>query len=369
VYLRPWFRRTWVRQEVFAARELILRCGSLEINLREVVDWKQEWLQLREQDQELAQTSPLLRILDVGASAGLTATDVLLRTLEEGTSFAASDPRDLVYGVLGLIGGVDKPKENLWAEQDPAISPKIIVQIKEAIQAFPIDYSSTVSQVYQDVVRFTITQDKNLHSLCRYENQHRRAADIPAWAIDWREEVTTSIFDVEPRSTNKRRSSPITDFSGFMGGGLLRLEGFRVGTLTYVSHVKGGWLQRNGKWFGERMPSTQNLRSSEVEDFFIHRCRKAQIAYKPAVSGWIRKQHRGGIGKLAAEDGEAILPRGESLPGDLVVYLWGGRDLFLLRPGLRNRFQFLGGVAIPDSTWDDIFSMAAEIEAETFHLT
>lgn len=365
VYLRPWFRRTWIRQEVFAAQAVILKCGSLETNLRQVVDWEQEWLELQEKDQELAQTSTLLRILDVGASVGLTATDVLLGTLGKGTSFAASDPRDLVYGILGLIGGIDKPKENLWAERHPAMSRKIIVQIKEAIQAFPIDYSSTVSQVYQDVVKFTITQDKDLHSLCRYERQHRRADDIPTWAIDWREEVITNIFYLKPRPYDERRSSTMNGFSGFIGGGLLCLRGFRVGNLEHASPMVCYRRWGNSKLYKERLLLRRVLGSSEMDSFFLTDsfltdgyC-EAQIVYNPAVLD------RMGV---IAEVDEYIIPMGVSIPGDLVVYLLGGNDLFLLRPSLGNRFQFLGGVAVPNRLWNDIFDVAAEIGAETFIL-
>lgn len=29
IYTRPWFQRIWIQQEIFAARNLILRCGAL----------------------------------------------------------------------------------------------------------------------------------------------------------------------------------------------------------------------------------------------------------------------------------------------------------------------------------------------------
>ena len=119
--------------------------------------------------------SKILEILARGAANGTTLSEVFHQTLEEGSRFAASDPRDHVYAICGMI-----------RERGGCMD----------VDNFPIDYSKLVSEAYQEVIRFSLLsmyQSQHidfpnrytaLRALWQYEVQLNRECDIPSWAID-----------------------------------------------------------------------------------------------------------------------------------------------------------------------------------------
>jgi hypothetical protein len=134
VHSRPWFGRTWIRQEGFAARRIVIRCGALEIDFREFfnISWAHAWISRAlylyregrkdDADAQFAKMSELMEILLRGGAdfwdakarfrrdthiLNDTATQVLYKVLEVGTYFEVTDPRDFVYGILGTVSNID----------------------------------------------------------------------------------------------------------------------------------------------------------------------------------------------------------------------------------------------------------------------
>jgi hypothetical protein len=87
-----------------------------------------------------------------------------------GRPFDATDPRGKVYSVPGMA---EVPVEN-----DKPV---------ESAMAMRIDYSQSISQVYQYLVKFMINRDNNLDVLSIIST-HRDAnsLDLPTWTPDWR---------------------------------------------------------------------------------------------------------------------------------------------------------------------------------------
>lgn len=104
--------------------------------------------------------------------------------------FEATDPRDLVYGVLGITNTITRTAQQA---QDASIPPWALI----------IDYTRSTSQVFQDVVRYLTNRDRCLEVLCLVESfggqpiQGKGGHDVglPTWTPDWRK---TSSF-----STNR----------------------------------------------------------------------------------------------------------------------------------------------------------------------
>ena len=114
-----------------------------------------------------------------------------LRTLQDGASFHVTDPRDRVYGTLGIISSTTT---RLHVEDRPDIKT----------QNFPINYDKTVDEVYQDVVWFLIATDRNLDCLTVFEDRRDLLSDLPSWATDWRRDVTRSFNGVDADSSGDR---------------------------------------------------------------------------------------------------------------------------------------------------------------------
>ena len=69
--------------------------------------------------------------------------------------------------------------------------------IKSDVVSFPIDYAKSVSDVYQDITKFSIKKDRSLQVLYKFEVQPVRNQDIPSWSVNWRNSVKENGLQVE----------------------------------------------------------------------------------------------------------------------------------------------------------------------------
>lgn len=132
LYARPWFSRVWCIQEIVLAKEAVMLWGDFELS----------WIDVGEIATWLTSIEPI-RVLayeDDAFYAGIECTHAdhvyairrelldLLQTLDACCIFQATDPRDMVYGVLALVDA------------------------KEDVEALLVDYNKDVGEVYADVV-------------------------------------------------------------------------------------------------------------------------------------------------------------------------------------------------------------------------
>lgn len=199
---RPWFERSWIRQEISAAKRITIKCG----------DGDSSWSALKKSSSclwrllekinsnrfddgpEVETTSArdlpfhfLKRRVLKGQSLFAENADIrslwyyhaggLLEYLMVSRCFKATDPRDKVYAVLGMT---DTPIEN---PNEPG---------KENELTMRIDYAAPVTEVYQYVAKYLINRDKNLDILCILST-HRdtNSSDLPTWVPDWRVPAST----------------------------------------------------------------------------------------------------------------------------------------------------------------------------------
>jgi hypothetical protein len=196
LYNRQWFRRTWIRQEVAVAQRLIVHCGhssaswcgmkraarrlnvihkkiSNESSFRPAHPDTVDTDNLRYLTKQWRLGQPALRLHAEEGSLYRSHMGTLLDLLMLGRAFDATDPRDKVYALLGLANEPmgDRPDLSLPTTFEPMV----------------IDYASTVSEVYQRLVKYIINCDGNLDILCILST-HRgpESRDLPSWTADWR---------------------------------------------------------------------------------------------------------------------------------------------------------------------------------------
>ena len=326
---RPWFRRTWVRQEVFGTSKLAIYCGGNFIGLPEFItatrliqDIEKQLSDAlnvpRELPRPIAASVSVLR--DAYQHAGTDRHDYepprprlrycahWLRVLNEGADFEVTDPRDKVYGVLGII---TSPTTKLYVESRPDILSS----------EFPISYTKSVSEVYQDVVKHLINLDRNLDVLQVFEDRRNRAKDLPSWVTDWRQNKKRSIIQCAPDSQSVRNETgqaPIQDLKDI---GRLELVGVQLGALTevHIAREKIPWEELICPE-PERMDSNyQEIRSS---DGFVWGTFAASAAILEI---------------------RVLLPRVAKLD-DILVTLLGSSTHFLLHPRSDGKYKFLGPV-------------------------
>jgi len=201
---RPWFRRTWIRQEVFGAKHLILQCG------RSTHDWTNfpdiyDLLGWVEVETALANASvpfgkfdlTMLRSLDIMknpipqndgyektiSSQGIQAGGYLwTKILIDGASyFEKSELRDGVYAYIGLANEVTRlaSRSKFMPESSELSTDQKLFHsyvCRASSIPFPVDYSKSISEIYQDVVKYLINRYCNSGPLLVLES---RKIEIP----------------------------------------------------------------------------------------------------------------------------------------------------------------------------------------------
>ena len=105
----------------------------------------------------LAEKDHILR-RDSGRNLGLL--------LKASKQLCAVQPRDHVYGMLGLLSGPDQ-------RRSPLLDPQ---------------YTKPVADVFRDATRYVIEQDSSLHTfsdISQRSNLESANQKLPSWAIDW----------------------------------------------------------------------------------------------------------------------------------------------------------------------------------------
>lgn len=209
---RPWFFRSWIRQEVAAAPKVVVRCGSKEVpwtalkrSVNCLTRLRSKYVASRSlfkgADDEFEgligpykEQSYALRFLKkdwvVGQSLLAEAGDLrsiwyyhtggMLELLMAGRAYDATNARDKVYAILGMAEVPLNPRDLIprlrWAQDDEKERP-----------VMRVDYSASVSEVYQHTAKYLINRDENLDILCILPTHRDASSDhLPSWTPDWR---------------------------------------------------------------------------------------------------------------------------------------------------------------------------------------
>ena len=183
-FARPWFRRLWVLQEAALASSSLCHCGDQTVDLVDILRVAL-WIMHK------GQHTPF----GVGANPGIMAATHMHAYVdreygqfhasipESGygfslgyhlsitTLFRTSDPRDVVFAILGL------PRDKLYEAHPPLLVP---------------DYEKPAGLVLRDATRAAIEEYRSLdvmHMLCHREQSATSTAHsdntTPSWVPAW----------------------------------------------------------------------------------------------------------------------------------------------------------------------------------------
>ncbi|KAL6703539.1 hypothetical protein ACN47E_009564 [Coniothyrium glycines] len=177
---KPWWYRIWVVQEVIVTdRETTIGCGHYWLDFNHVVETVREAVILNTTSPatyfpqlSIEQTRGLIQFMNfvIGCRRGWATS---LRTWDDHPEYlihiedilgftrgrGATDPRDQVFGILGLVGD----EQHGW---------------------FPADYTLSTEDVYQTAMIRSFQSSRNL-CLLVYASKDSAAWPLPSWCIDF----------------------------------------------------------------------------------------------------------------------------------------------------------------------------------------
>lgn len=240
LFQRPWFSRVWVLQEALLGEQgSTVQCGDACISFYAL---RKAMLVLGRK----VTTPSDIRSQLLSYSPGILPT--AMRNLPELLRWVkhrnCSDPRDKIYGVLGLVS--------------PAI-----------VQGIICDYSISIAEVYKSAILSytTVTQQLHLLQHCRLD---QRFIDAPSWVPNWSfEDKNIMIGIVLGRCTSCSSSAE----TRYLSPGALEVTGVYCTKVSSVK-TKGAGNARNTfqairQWEPEGLNTKDYIAGGSMIDAFL----------------------------------------------------------------------------------------------------
>jgi hypothetical protein len=348
LFEREYWKRLWVTQEVFNAKTIKVHCGDstlpwgiykraariFQVHKRDLDSYF--WANSTRKDkrrsgaqnffsysQALVYEGPN-SLYDFGSLDGM-GEESLLIVVRACRRKLASEPRDKIYGILGIL------PEHVRKE-------------------FPVDYNKSIKQIYTNVVDFLFNTTERIDVICEsiHFPKQTSVAQLPSWVPDWSQspEVTALGYAynffaagdtrAKYRFLDERRNE--LEISAIYID-TIRVHDVAVGTLCTLADYLMAFLH----WYAVLMDSTssatENLREYMEEAFCRTLClgqlsentNDKSLAYSP--SEWKRLCYHAFVAQLRSR-----LPY-IRLDDHLLRYLdIGLDDKFNLRQFLQSNF-------------------------------
>lgn len=381
-----WFVRTWVRQEVFAAKKLVVQLGPYKLGFETFIEKLYHFRRVLNAPgssvgkivppstlnvyQDDYQHRGMDRLNFVRDTKLPSYVEYWLHVLRSGALFKVSDERDRIYGALGLL---------------TSVSVKFFARLPappESLAAgFPIDYNKDLSEVYQDVTKYLINTSKTLQIMDVFRDRRDlQTRGLVSWATDWsRDTEEYGLFDRDYEYRNQFVDLLKQDYSNV---GKLRLAGVRVASrlawldakkeilhprdrfmpkyrrsVTLQDIMKGPTRRTHSGLASEIQNPTYSIIFTSIEEG-KESSEMRHVIHKPDfdppfasflsgsnyVFAYVEDFTESSF--LGLGDLHLLVPRNASLD-DIVVSFYGSQCLHLLRPlpGNSQEHQYLGPIA------------------------
>jgi hypothetical protein len=392
---RPYWNRVWVQQEQRASRNVILHCGRKSVP-RDLLPRTFKLLRRETLGRVIRSTTSISDITyetalsQMTLFASLNMSDRYLRFVSPNTlmqllvigngDFEATDRRDYVYALLGMASDSEE-------------------------LGIVVDYTKSWQQVFaESAIALIKKQEFGTITYCNVEDSSVADPELPSWAPNWSRTIHTPFRDLvhdESRFKYSLCSSNVQAAfsSNGPGSGIpnLLISGTRVDVILEVSsshdpstaarsaETYASWLAeltelsvKGGNVYGSearkseaiwRTPVADLLQDSEAEEFMLNRAGPDVEKGFHLVRAGHHNPNTESAGRERKDTEEAIIARayvntllmvsnsrkyfiskqgylglgpGGTLPGDLVVILFGLDMPFVLRPAVDGQYRIIG---------------------------
>jgi hypothetical protein len=224
LFTRRWIRRTWIRQEIFGARIIVVQCGSQQISWDQFIQAADLMKAIKNflgdenhaSDQQYAKIWRLLHDARKNAETafgGFKPPRDLLEVLLQSQDFEVSHPKDTFYAILGMC--------NITAV---ASAQAMAGQVQYQKDAVLVDYaeSKSIAAVYHDASLCILYRKGEPINLAGLRHSYKRSllhdtdVTFPSWAVDWRSGAFNGDYQVALDSALRSGTLeiPLTERSG-----------------------------------------------------------------------------------------------------------------------------------------------------------
>lgn len=275
LFEREYWNRLWIVQEIFNAASIYVYCGSSRPLPWTVYQTASRAFQQYKRDLEelLPRTHNIVsrkqysypQILAYSGPGSLPELDslvtlgdeALLEVLRACRRKLSSDPKDKVFGILGVLG-------------------------KEVRDEFAVDYGKSVKEVFTDVVDFLLTTTDHLDVICEaiHFPVYTSSANLPTWVPDWSYVPATSAISLSPGTKFAASRNEKANFELLRGRrnqleisavplGSISWHGITVGTLCTLGDYLMAFLNWRALLIRDMVPkaSKDRLSFSVQEEF------------------------------------------------------------------------------------------------------
>ncbi len=364
---RRWFTRVWILQEVFEAKEAVILCGKQEVSWKKFAYLFFNYTHII-MGSSLSVLIPRVMQMDPWSKR----RPPLLAVLQRARHSSATDPRDMIFAVVGLSN----------ASPEACLIP---------------DYSKSVEQVYEETAEYLL-RESGLLLLSSVQNRSK-IADLPSWVPDWSQEpehAPAAWFDEEVMQWNRKKSAggapelANLEIIPAVPTPILKVRGFRLDTISQVGEkckrLDFHWKNVIRSWLAMRSTHVTNLSDKEARKLaaeailpmkgmsekylemmfndgrFYSPDSQAQQSTEEKVRG-----HVTGRRFLITESGHMGLGTLEAKVGDLVCIFLGGATPFVLRPR-DNTYELIGECIINSVSNGEVMRNGSALLHEDFLL-
>lgn len=243
LFQRQYFRRLWIVQEIILSGTVVAYCGGVEIPWRlfcitaEMLHYRQQkmgtevsakYVPLGEGGRGIEQ--PVLQLLQWQDRFAYSPPedkprDVSLENLVFDTwHFLATDPRDKIYGVYGLLNKKAQNERESGEKEDEAL--------------WRADYTKPVEQVYAEATKQIILDAGELRILSAVlDHSWRKIESLPSWTPDYSVTWTNMMSAHSNAAGNLPAPSPLIDASSW---DTLTVQGLHIDTVLATGNTTSG---------------------------------------------------------------------------------------------------------------------------------
>ena len=270
LFQRPWWNRVWIVQELSVAKQLAakVRYGNATVSwidllvsayvMEAYANLLSDILGLKVPDERLDGYLNGIRMAQCRRTQESQPWLHLLELLNVHRDCASTDPRDHIYGLLGLSGD----------GHDMGLMP---------------NYNLSVQDIYKDLAVKHISTTRSLDIICGCRG-NRNFVNLPSWVPDWSSNQVISSICIYERfcggdvitgsSTGQNEryrtsSSFYADVSFRQSATELVTNGFAFGRVVALSPIDNKLTFENVQSFGKSGPNGKSNSGSEVFDHWL----------------------------------------------------------------------------------------------------